>query len=65
MAVTDEIKREAADLEQFRDWKIRLSRLIPIGYAYGRSGEPRRYYMNGSGQYYYREVTEAEMHSRK
>lgn len=65
MAVTDEIKSKAGDLEIFRDWKVRLRHLTPIGYAYSRDGEPRRYYTNGKGSYYYRTVTESEMHSRK
>ena len=65
MAVTDEIKSSAADIEIFNNWKARLSSLTPIGYAYGRNNEPRRYYTDGSGRYYYRGVTEYEMHRNK
>lgn len=63
MAVTDEIKRNAGDLEQFQNWRTRLRQLTPLGYAY-HGGEARRYYTDGNGRFYYRGVTEAEMHSR-
>ena len=65
MAVTDEIKSNAADIEIFNNWKARLSSLTPIGYDYGRNNEPRRYYTDGSGRYYYRGVTEYEMHKNR
>ena len=64
MAVTDEIKRNAGDLEQFSNWRTRLKQLTPIGYAYSSDNEPRRYYTDGNGRYYYRGVTESEMHRR-
>ena len=65
MAVTEEIKEKAGDITIFSNWKARLSTLTPIGYAYGKNNEPRRYYTNGAGRYYYREVTEYEMHRNK
>ena len=62
MAVTDEIKRSAGDLEQYKQWRSWMPFLTPIGYAYSRDGEPRRYYIHKNGRYYYIAVTEAEMH---
>lgn len=63
MAVTDEIKAVAGDLENHRHWKSLVKFLIPIGYDYVK-GEARRYYQHKNGRYYYRAVTEAEMHRR-
>lgn len=65
MAVTEEIEAKAGDLEMYPGWKRRLRFLTPIGYAYGKDNEPRRYYMDGDGGYYYRRVTESEMHRVK
>lgn len=64
MAVTEEIMRQAGDIENYKNWRYLLSSMTPIGYAY-RNGEPRRYYSDGNGRYYYRGVTEAEMHRHK
>lgn len=64
MAVTEEIMRVAGDITLYPNWKARLRDLTPIGYAY-RNGEPRRYYKDGDRRYYYRPVTEAEMHRYK
>lgn len=65
MAVTEEIKKKAGDLELYPGWRSRLRHLTPIGYAYSRDNEPRRYYTDGEGRYYYRGVTESEMHRNK
>lgn len=65
MAVTEEIMRKAGDLELLPNWRYRISQLTPIGYAYGKGNEPRRYYKDGRGSYYYREVSESEMHRFK
>lgn len=65
MAVTDEIMKKAGDLELLPNWRSRISRLTPVGYAYGSGNEPRRYYTDGNGRYYYRGVTESEMHRNK
>lgn len=64
MAVSDEIKANAGDLEQYPQWKSWMPMLTPIGYAYSRDGEPRRYYRHQDGRFYYKGVTEAEMHRR-
>lgn len=64
MAVTEEIMRNAYDMEQYRNWRIRLRSMTPVGYAYG-NGEPRRYYRDEEGKYCYRSVTESEMHRYK
>ena len=61
MAVTDEIKAKAADLEQYPQWKSWMPLLTPIGYAYSKEREPRRYYRHQNGSFYYRGVTESEM----
>ena len=65
MAVSDEIKAKAGDLELLPGWRSKLRKLTPIGYDYGRNNEPRRYYTDGGGRYYYRGVTESEMHRNK
>ena len=65
MAVTEEIKAKAGDLEMQPGWRSRLRYLTRIGYAYGRDNEPRCYYTDGGGRYYYRGVTESEMHRNK
>lgn len=65
MAVSEEIKAKAGDLELHPGWRSRLRSLTRIGYAYGRGNEPRCYYTDGSGRYYYRGVTESEMHRNK
>lgn len=65
MAVTEKMKSVAGDLELFPGWRSRLSSLTPIGYDYGKGNEPRRYYTDGAGRYYYRRVTESEMHRNK
>lgn len=64
MVVTEEIMRNAGDITHHPNWKGRLKELTPIDYAY-RNGEPRRYYTDEKGGYYYRAVTEAEMHRYK
>lgn len=65
MAITEEIKAKAGDLESYTGWRSKLRYLTPIGYAYGRGNEPRCYYTDGAGRYYYRGVTESEMHRNK
>lgn len=65
MAVTEEIMKKAGDLELLPGWRAKLSRLKPIGYEYGSGHEPRRYYTDGDGGYYYRGVTESEMYRNK
>ena len=65
MAVSDEIKAKAGDLELLPGWRSKLRKLTPIDYDYGRDNEPRRYYTDGAGRYYYRGVTESEMHRNK
>lgn len=65
MAVTEEIKAKAGDIEVFSNWRTRLSSMTPIGYAYGGNHEPRRYYTDGAGRYYYRGVTESEMYRNR
>lgn len=63
MAVTDEIVSVAGDLENNKFWRSRMANMKPIGYRYVK-GEARRYYTDGRGGYYYRTVTEAEMHKK-
>lgn len=65
MAVTEEIKAKAGDLEMHPGWRSKLKYLKHIGYAYGKGNEPRRYYTDGAGRYYYRGVSEYEMHRNK
>lgn len=65
MAVTEEIKANAGDLEMHPGWRSKLKYLKPIGYDYGKGNEPRRYYTDGAGRYYYRGVSEYEMHRNK
>ena len=62
MAVTDEIVIVAADITLYSNWRIRVKDMTPIGDRYVK-GEARRYYKDGS-RYYYRPITEAEMHRR-
>lgn len=64
MAVAAIIKSNAGDIELHKNWKVRLASMTHIGYDYV-NGEARRYYSDGRGGYYYRRVSEAEMHRGK
>ena len=64
MEVSDEIKAKAGNLENHKGWRSWMKFLTPIGCAYSRDGEPRRYYIHKNGGYYYRAITEAEMYRR-
>lgn len=64
MAVSQIIIDKAGNLENNRYWRARMSSMKPIGYEYVK-GEARRYYTDGRGGYYYRKVTESEMHRRE
>lgn len=64
MAVTDEIVSKAGDMERYPQWRTWMKDMTKIGYRYVK-GEPRCYYKFYNGDYYYRIVTEAEMHRYK
>lgn len=64
MAVTDEIVNVAGDITLYKNWRVRVADMTRIGERYVK-GEARRYYTDGRGGYYYRPITEAEMHRRK
>lgn len=63
MAVTDEIVRVAGDITWNKNWRTRIAKMHRIGDRYVR-GEARRFYTDGKGNYYYRPISEAEMHRR-
>lgn len=63
MAVTDEIVSTSGDITWHKDWRRRIASMTPIGDRYVK-GEARRYYSDGRGGYYYRPITEAQMHRR-
>lgn len=66
MSETQELeiaKKTAGDLENCPWWRSRMPYLTPVGYSYVK-GEARRYYKDRHGSYYYRRVTESEMHRR-
>ena len=56
-------KTQAGDLELIPWWRSKLKELTTVGYSYV-GNEPRRYYRARNGRYYYRRVTESEMHRR-
>lgn len=64
MVVTDEIVRVAGDITWNKNWRTRIARMKRVGERYV-NGEARRYYTDGRGGYYYRPITEAEMHRHK
>lgn len=64
MAVTDEIVSVAGDVTWNKNWRYRIANMKRIGDRYV-NGEARRYYSDGRGGYYYRQITEAEMHRNK
>lgn len=64
MAVTDEIVSTACDITWFKNWRVRIQGMTVVGHKYVK-GEARRYYTDGNGRYYYRGITEAEMHRNK
>lgn len=64
MGVSAEIKATAGDIELYKNWRVRLRTMKPIAYDYV-NGEARRYYSDGRGGYYYRRVSESEMHRGK
>lgn len=64
MAVTDEIISKAGDITWQKNWRTRVAGMKRIGERYVK-GEARRYYTDGRGGYYYRPITEAEMHRYK
>ena len=64
MAVTDEIVKKASNLETLTNWKALMQYMTPIGCTYVNN-EPRRYYRNRIGHYYYRVVSESEVHKNK
>lgn len=61
MAVTEEIIKDACNLETLINWKGLMQYMTPIGCVYVNH-EPRRYYKNRIGHYYYRVISESEMH---
>lgn len=64
MGVSEEIKSKAGDIELHKNWRVRLKSMTPVGYDYV-NGEARRYYSEGRDRYYYRRVSESEMHRGK
>lgn len=67
MAVTQELlteQKEAKNVENLINWKSWIPYLTPLGCAYV-NGEPRRFYKDARGFYYYRVVNEAELHKNK
>lgn len=54
-------KKVAGDLENIPWWRSKMKYLTSIGCAYVRN-EPRRYYRDKNGRYYYRRVAECELH---
>ena len=64
MTVSDEIVSVAGDITWSKNWRTRIANMKRIGEKYV-NGEARRYYTDGRGGYYYREITEAEMHRYK
>ena len=64
MAVTDEIVKKARNLEALTNWKALIQYMTPLDYKYVNN-EPRLYYINRIGHYYYRRVSESEVHKNK
>lgn len=56
--------KDAQDIESFRNWRSWMPYMEPKSYAYV-NGEARHYYKHVSGRYFYRKVTESEMHRNK
>lgn len=58
--------KDAQNIETFRNWRSWMPYMKPEpdGYRYV-NGEARRYYRHVSGRYFYRRVTESEMHRNK
>ena len=57
-------KDDATDLEQTTSWKRLMPYMTPIG-VMRVNGEPRRYYRNRIGHYYYLRVAECELYRNK
>lgn len=64
MAVTDEIVSVAGNMENYPQWKSWMKHMKKIGYRQ-INGEARCYYRFYNGSFFYRRVTEAEMHRYK
>ncbi|MBP3677414.1 MAG: hypothetical protein J6I97_03620 [Agathobacter sp.] len=67
MTATQELlkaQKEAMNVEELLNWRSWMPYLTPIGCAYVK-GEPRRYYKDARGYYYYRAVNESELHRNK
>lgn len=67
MTATQELlnaQKEAKNVENLINWRSWMPYLTPLGCAYEK-GEPRRYYKDARGYYYYRVVTESELHKNK
>ena len=64
MAITDVIVSNAGDITNYKDWRRRVAGMTYIGDRYVR-GKARRYYSDGNDRYYFRPITEAEMHRYK
>lgn len=60
----EKAKKEASNMENLLNWKSWMPYMTPIGYTYV-NGEPRRYYRDKRGYYFYRVVSECELHRNK
>ena len=66
MTATQELMKatqEAKNLENLINWRSWLPYLENLGCSY-IDGKPRRFYKDKRGFYYYREVSEVELHRR-
>lgn len=66
MTATQELltaQKEAKNLESLINWRSWLPYLENLGCAYVK-GQPRRFYKDKRGYYYYRVVNEVELHRR-
>lgn len=60
----EKAKKDAVNLETLINWKSLMQYMTVLGCAMV-NGEPRRFYKNRIGHYYYRVVSESELHRDK
>lgn len=67
MTATQELLKaqnsNASNVEHLTNWRSWMPHLTPLGCAYV-NGEPRRYYKDKRGYYFYKIVTESELYKR-
>lgn len=57
-------RTQAVNVESLTNWKSWMKHMTPLGCDYV-NGEPRRFYKDVRGYYYYRVVSESELHRNK